>query len=97
MVNGFFSVGFEQDLDWHSTKSTIFKPRRESRQTISFDVLYSGDLLDLEPSEGFQMPPSYLEVGRHVLALSLVVPIDLVDDQLRITVDFDLFYSHFFS
>ena len=97
MIDRFFGIGFGQDLNWRSTKSSIFKPRRKFCQTVSFDILHPWDLHDLEPSEGFQMPPSYLEVGRHVLALSLVVPIDLVDDQLRITVDFDLFYSHFFS
>ena len=82
MVSGFFGAGLRQDLDWHSTKSTIFEPRRKSPQIISLDDLCSGDLFDPEPSEGFQMPPSYLEVGCYILALGLVVPIDLVDDQL---------------
>ena len=71
MVDGFFGARLEQDLDWHSTKSTIFEPRCKSRQTGSLDVFYSRDLLDLEPSKGFQMPPSYLKVGRNVLARGL--------------------------
>ena len=97
MVGGLFGTGLGQDLNWCLTKSTIFKPRRNSRQTVSFDILCSGDLLNLEPSEDFQLPPSYLEVGYDVFTFSLVVPIDLVDDQSRVAVDFDLLYSHFFG
>ena len=82
VVGGFLGTGLGQDVNWCLTNSTIFEPGCNSCQTISFDILYSGGLLDLEPSKGFQMPPSHLEVSRHVLALSLVVPIDLVDDQL---------------
>ena len=78
MVSGFLNAGLDQDLDWCLTKSSIFKPRCKSRQTVSFDVLCSRDLLYLELFEGSQMPPSYLEVGFHVLAFGLVIPIDLV-------------------
>ena len=82
MVSGFLGAGLGQDIDWLLTKSSVFKPICKSRQTISFDVLCSNDLLNPEPFEGFHMPPSYLEVSRHVLTLGLVIPIDLVDDQL---------------
>ena len=97
MVGRVFVTGLGQDLNRCLTKSVIFNPRCNSRQTVSFDIFCSGDLLNLEPSEALQLPPNYLKVGCYVFTLGLVVPIDLVDDQLRDVIDLNLFYSHFFS
>ena len=75
-----FSARLGWDLNWCLTKSSILKPGCQSHQTFSFDILRCRDLLDLEPSESFQVAPNYLEIGRHVLAIGLVISIDLVDD-----------------
>ena len=59
VVDGFFGTRLGQDLDRRLAKSPVFKPRCNSHQTISLNILGSRDLLNLEPSEALQLLSSY--------------------------------------
>ena len=49
-------------------------------------------------TEGFQESLNFLEVGRHLLTLTLVLVCNLTNNELRITVDLkESFHLHFFG
>ena len=95
MVGGLVGAELDKDLDRRLAKSIILKLICKSRQTIYLSVLGSGDLLNLDLYETPQLFSSYLKIRSHVFVLSLVISVDLVNDQLRVAISSKLLESHF--